>query len=201
MFIGLTGSFGSGKSTVAQIFKELGVEIIDADEIAKEVVLPGKSAYCEIIEIFGKEVINPDRSLNRKKIAEMVFSNEDLLNKLNSIVHPKVRERELELRDELKDKPLVVFVVPLLFEKGFEKYVDRVVAVVVDNKIRIDRLTKNQKFSPQEIQERLNTQLSQEEKIRRSDFVIDNSGSIENTRLQVVHFVNQLLNKNKNEKE
>lgn len=197
MFIGLTGSYGSGKSTVADFFKELGAEIIDADLIAREVSEPGGAAYSEIVDLFGKEALNPDGSLNRKKIADIVFSDNVMLKKLNDIIHPKVRLRELELRKQLKDKELVICVVPLLFENQFEKLVDRVIVVVVDDLTRIKRLTEKRKISPQEIENRLKNQLPQEQKTKRADFIIDNSGSLKKTREQVKNLFNLITDKNK----
>lgn len=193
MILGLTGSFGSGKSAVADMFKELGAVIIDADAIAREVAEPGGSAYKDIVDFFGEEILNPDKTLDRKKIAGIVFNDKEKLDKLNSIVHPRVREKEMALMDEYKNRPVVIFMVPLLFENGLEKSVDLVICVVVKDAIRFKRLSENRKISLQEIENRLKNQLPQEEKVLRSDFVIENSGSLENTREQVKQLYNHLL--------
>ncbi len=197
MYIGLTGSFGSGKSTVAEMLGKLGAVIIDADLIAREVAEPGGSAYNDIVRYFGRDYINSDGTLNRKKIAEAVFTNKEKLKKLNSIIHPRVREKELQLMKKYKDEKIVVFMIPLLFEVKFQKYIDRVIVVVVDDTIRIKRLTEKRKILPQEIENRLKNQISQNEKVRLADYIIDNSGSLDKTRKQILRLFNQLVLFNK----
>jgi len=184
--LGLTGSFGSGKSVVARMFAALGAVIIDADEIAKEVVKPGTPAFQEIVQAFGREVVDEQGALDRKRLAAMVFQDAAKREMLNRIVHPRVRKRELELLSQYKDNPLVVLSVPLLFENNMEHLVDKVVVVVVNEAERMRRLTEQQDgLTPDEIQRRLQAQMPQEEKRKRANSVIDNSGNLEETQAQV----------------
>ncbi len=185
--VGLTGSFGSGKSVVARMFAALGAVIIDADEIAKEVVKPGTPAFQEIVQAFGREVLGDEQgALDRKRLAAMVFQDASKREVLNRIVHPRVRKRELELLSHYKDHPLVVLSVPLLFENNMEHLVDKVVVVVVNEAERMRRLTEQQEgLTSDEIQRRLQAQMPQEEKRKRANFVIDNSGSLEEAQAQV----------------
>lgn len=184
--LGLTGSFGSGKSVVARMFAALGAIIIDADEIAKEVVKPGTPAFQEIVQAFGREVVDEQGALDRKRLAAMVFQDAAKREMLNRIVHPRVRKRELELLSQYKDNPLVVLSVPLLFENNMEHLVDKVVVVVVNEAERMRRLTEQQDgLTPDEIQRRLQAQMPQEEKRKRANFVIDNGGSLEEAQAQV----------------
>lgn len=184
--LGLTGSFGSGKSVVARMFAALGAVIIDADEIAKEVVKPGTPAFQEIVQAFGREVLGEQGALDRKRLAAMVFQDAAKREMLNRIVHPRVRKRELELLSQYKDNPLVVLSVPLLFENNMEHLVDKVVVVVVNEAERMRRLTEQQDgLTPDEIQRRLQAQMPQEEKRKRANSVIDNSGNLEETQAQV----------------
>jgi dephospho-CoA kinase len=183
--LGLTGSFGSGKSVVASMFAALGAVIIDADDIAKEVVRPETPAFQEIIEVFGSEVVGNNGALDRKRLAALVFQDAAKREALNRIVHPRVRKRELELLSHYKNHPLVILSVPLLFENRMEHLVDRTVVVVVNEAERVRRLIEQQGLTPEEIQCRLHAQMPQEEKRKRADFVIDNSGSLDETRAQV----------------
>ena len=192
--LGLTGSFGSGKSVVARMFATLGAVIIDADEIAKEVVKPGTPAFQEIVQAFGREVLGEQGALDRKRLAALVFQDVSKREMLNRIVHPRVRKRELELLSHYKDHPLVVLSVPLLFENNMEHLVDKVVVVVVNEAERMRRLTEQQEgLTPDEIQRRLQAQMPQEEKRKRANFVIDNSGSLEEAQAQVKQLVAMFL--------
>ena len=183
--LGLTGSFGSGKSAVARMFAELEAVIIDADEIAKEVVKPGTPAFQEIVMAFGQDVVGEHGVLDRKKLAAVVFRDAAKRDTLNRIVHPRVRERELEMLSSYKDHPLVILSVPLLFENRMEHLVDKIVVVVVNEAERMQRLTEQKGLTPAYIQQRLQAQMPQKEKRKRADFVIDNSGTLEETHAQV----------------
>jgi dephospho-CoA kinase len=183
--LGLTGSFGSGKSVVARMFAALGGVIVDADEIAKEVVKSGSPAFQEIVQAFGHEVVSKDGELDRKKLATLVFQDASKRERLNKIVHPRVRKRELELLSRYEHHPLVVLSVALLFENKMEHLVDKIVVVVVNEAERMRRLTEKKGLTPEEIQRRLQAQMPQEEKRKRADFVIDNSGSLDETQAQV----------------
>ena len=183
--LGLTGSFGSGKSTVASIFDALGVPRQDADQIARDVVRPGTRALDEIVEAFGQDVLDAAGTMDREKMAKMVFSDEEARQRLNSIIHPRVRERMKEFIEDHAGEPLVVVEIPLLLEGGRSGTVDKVVVVTTSESIRFERLA-GLGFSEEQIQARLGAQMPQEEKITLADHVIDNGGSLEATREQVV---------------
>lgn len=185
MRIGLTGSFGSGKTTISNFFREFGAYIIDADVIAHDVTKIGSEGYDVITREFGKEFLNADGTLNRKKLADYVFNNSKALAKLEGFVHPLVRKKELELLEIHKNDPLVVLSVPLLLEKGLEVYVDKVVVVSIKDQERYKRLTRNYGITREEIDQRLKNQMPQDEKIKRSDYIIDNSGNLEESKKQV----------------
>lgn len=186
MILGLTGSLGSGKSTVAEMLQQLGNGIvIDADELTHRLQEPGAEAHRQILCTFGPGVLLPDGRLDRKKLAAMVFGNEAKRQLLNSIVHPLVRREELRLLEEHKDEPLVILMVPLLFETGMDELADQVAVVTVSESERVKRLEKRSSMDSDEVARRLSAQMDQREKVARADFVIDNSGTLEETLEQV----------------
>jgi dephospho-CoA kinase len=195
MRIGLTGTFGSGKSTVAGIFAEYGARVVDADQISRQVVEPGSEALRQIVSAFGPEMVDADGALRRQRLAQVVFRDPEALERLNAIVHPRVREVELALteRYEKEGAALIVWDVPLLFEKGLETLVDRVVVVVAPEATRRQRLIANRGLDLGEIQRRTAAQASQEDKRDRADYVIDNGGDLESTRRQTRQLVEALL--------
>lgn len=186
MILGLTGSFGSGKSTVAEIISELtGAPVIDADAIVKDLQQPGKPGLTAIVREFGEEYLQPDGSLNRRKLAKLVFQDNAQLDRLNAIIHPLVQEEERQMLHDFRKEPLVVFMVPLLFEVGHHQLCDKVAVVAVAKEVRYERLQQRDGLAPAEVDKRLASQMSQEEKIRRADRVINNSGTLTLTRFQV----------------
>lgn len=193
MILGLTGSLGSGKSTVSSLLASCNAQVVCADRIAREVVEPGSKILTQIAEHFGPQVIKPDGSLDRAVLASQVFSDPEKRKQLESIVHPAVRERELEQLQEHRDHPLVVLDVPLLFEAGMHQWCDRVAVVTVDEAVRRDRLKRDRHMTDEEIGARLAAQMPQADKARRADFIIDNSGSLAETNNQVHHLLQQLF--------
>jgi dephospho-CoA kinase len=189
--LGLTGSFGSGKSAVSALFRELGAAVIDADELARQVVEPGSPALAEIAETFGPDLIGPDGRLARRELAGRVFGDPQAVARLNAIIHPRVRGETLRLLGEWKDAPLIVLDVPLLFEAGMQSLADKVAVVVISENQRFYRL-RHRGFSEREVIQRLGAQMPQADKIRQADFIIDNSGTIEATRKQVQTLMDQL---------
>lgn len=188
MLIGLTGSIGSGKSTVAARLKKLGAHVIDADEIAREAVEGGSEALNEIVSSFGAGVLREDGALNRKKLAALVFADEEKRLALNAILHPRILSAmRLRAREILKDDPkaVVVYDMPLLVETGEHTRVDRVWLVAADDETRIARIMARDSCTRSEAQSRLDAQLPQAEKLAYADAVIDNSGGVEALYMRV----------------
>ncbi|KAA0761558.1 dephospho-CoA kinase [Bacillus sp. SH5-2] len=185
--IGLTGGIASGKSTVSKMFRELSIPVIDADVIAREVVEQGKPAYNKIVEVFGAEVLQQDGELDRPKLGNIVFYNEEKRLQLNKIVHPAVRE-EMNTQKEMyikKGVQAVVLDIPLLFESKLTSLVDRVLVVAVTPKTQLERLMKRNNFSEEEAKARIQSQMPLEEKVKNADEVINNDGTIMETKTQL----------------
>lgn len=195
---GLTGSIGTGKSTVAKMFADLGAHIIDADQISHEVVKPGMPAWQKIIDYFGKDIINDDLTINRSRLADVVFNDKAKLEKLNSIVHPEVLKEDVMLVEKIKTEDpdgLVVKEIPLLLEMGADvarKIVDYVIVVYASPEVQLKRLIERG-MSEEDARNRIKNQIPVEEKIKSADFVINNDGDLESTRKQVVRIYNQLM--------
>lgn len=182
---GLTGGIGTGKSTVSAIFRGLGAYIIDADEIAKDVVRKGTSPWKEIKDLFGEEVLDPDGKLNRTKLGEVVFGDESKRKKLEEIVHPEVfKEIERQKEEILKEDrdAIIILDIPLLFESGYQKDVDKLIVVYAGEKEQISRLSG--KLSREETLKRIKSQMPTEEKKKLADYIIDNTGSLKETEEQ-----------------
>jgi dephospho-CoA kinase len=184
MVIGITGSFGSGKTTVARMFVSLGVRVIDADRIAHRLIRPQTGVYRRIIESFGRGILKRGGSIERRKLARIVFGNKKLLRKLNRIVHPAVIAT---IRKESAKSRTGFFILdaPLLIEAGLEKEVDLLIVVRSTRKKQIERLIKKEIYTKAEILKRINSQMALSKKMRVADFIIDNNGSLANTRAQV----------------
>ena len=187
MIIGLTGSIASGKSTVSEMLKEKGFPIVDADKIARLVVEPGTSVIKEIAEHFGNEVINEDGSLNREKLGERIFKNAEDREKLNSIIHPAIRNEMIRQKEHwiTKGANTVIMDIPLLFESKLESFVEKIIVVSVTPEIQKQRLIARNSLSEQEAVNRISSQLPMVEKEAGANAVINNNGTIEETRKQV----------------
>ena len=184
MYIGLSGGIGSGKSTVAKIFGDLGAVVIDADAIAREVLEPGQVGYESVIHNFGELILDGFGNIDRKKLAEVVFQDPEKLLALESIVHPAVIARVAQIREGLPDTSTVVYDTPLLVEKQLQNQFDKVVIVQADLAIRRDRLIERG-LSESDITARISNQATDEERSIIADFVIINNGSIEDLRKSV----------------
>ena len=194
--IGLTGSIGSGKSTVAGLFKELGAEVIDADLVSRQVVEPGSKTLKQLATEFGDQILNPDGTLNRAYVADIVFDSDEKRQLLNSIIHPAIYNRIVSMIEEYRDKglKLVVLEAALMLEKGgLLKLIDHLVVVSIDEETQIKRLEQRGGLSREQMKARIKTQLSNDEKIKHADFVIDNTGNLENTRKQVSGIWNKII--------
>ncbi len=193
--VGLTGSIAVGKSFVLQILAELGCHVIDADEIAREVVAPGARGLQLVIEAFGVEVLRADGELDRPKLGAIVFADADRRSQLNSILHPLIiaaqdeRIREIEANDP---NAVVVIDAALMIESGGYKRLDKLIVVYCDPEIQLQRLMVRDGLSPEAAQARINAQMPQEEKKKYADFLIDTSGGFVDTRAQVLEVFEQL---------
>jgi dephospho-CoA kinase len=187
IIVGLTGSVGTGKSTVTNFFRELGAYIIDWDELAREVIRPHLRAWKEIVEYFGEDFLNEDLTINRQKLAEIVFSDRKKVAKLNQIVHPEVFKEDERITNEIKSldpDALIIKDIPLLFELTRPIFVDKTVVVSVSEQTQLRRL-EEKGMSREDARSRIKSQLPLEEKIKSADFVINNDGPLEETKKQV----------------
>jgi dephospho-CoA kinase len=182
--IGLTGGIASGKSAVADMFAELGAVIIDTDVIARELVMPGQPALDEILEAFGPEVIGHDGLLDRRAMRKRVFEDEPLRLRLEEILHPRIRDETFRQASRAGGAYQII-VVPLLAESPLKDYVDRILVVDCDEEIQVNRLLQRDAETMEQAQRILAAQASREERLAIADDVIDNSGSLEETRRQV----------------
>jgi dephospho-CoA kinase len=176
--VGLTGGIGSGKSEVARRLAAQGAAVIDADLIAREVVAPGTPGLAEVTEAFGPGILGPDGGLDRERLGEVVFADPALLAKLNSIVHPRVRERMLALEQAVPPGSIVVQDVPLLAENGLSGLYDVVVVVDATPRVQAERLVRDRGMTRQQATARMAAQASREERLAIATIVIDNSGSL-----------------------
>ena len=184
--IGLTGGFGTGKTFVAFIFKELGAKVIDADLIAHGVIAKGAPAYNRIVRTFGREMLKPRGEINRARLAKLVFSEKDKVKRLNDIVHPEVIRIIIdEIRGSGKDA-IVVIDAPLLIETNLHNIVNELVVVKAPAGKQMSRCTKRFCLTKKDVLKRMESQMSLREKIKLADFVIDNSGTRSETRKQVI---------------
>ena len=186
--VGLTGGIASGKSTVSLLLKDKGAVIIDYDEIAMQIIKPDKPAWFKVINHFGHEILNEEEYIDRKKLADIVFSDKRQLEFLNSFTHPEIINEiksQLEYYKSLQ-KEVVIIDAALLLEVGLDAIVDEVWVVTVDEKVQLERLMNRDKnLNKEQAMSRIRSQMPQEEKIKYADRVIDNSGSIEDTKVQV----------------
>ncbi|WP_413286465.1 dephospho-CoA kinase [Bacillus mojavensis] len=187
LVIGLTGGIASGKSTVANMLIDKGITVIDADIIAKQAVERGMPAYRQIIDEFGEDILLENGDIDRRKLGALVFTNEQKRLALNSIVHPAVREEMLKRRDEsiANQETFVVLDIPLLFESKLESLVDKIIVVSVTKELQLGRLIKRNQLTEEEALSRIRSQMPLEEKVSRADNVIDNSGTLEETKQQL----------------
>jgi dephospho-CoA kinase len=194
--VGLTGGIASGKSVVGEMFVALGAHLVQADRIAHQLMLPGQPVYNQVVRHFGGTILNPDLSVNRAKLAEAAFGSakpeESRIQELNRIVHPAVIRSQDEWMEEMgRQDPHAVAIVEaaLILEAGAAKRFDRLIVVTCSDEQRIARFAARQKLdleaARKEVERRMAAQLREAEKAKAADFVIDNSGSLDQTREQV----------------
>ncbi|MGB7604758.1 MAG: dephospho-CoA kinase [Lutisporaceae bacterium] len=185
--IGLTGGIASGKSTVSNILKELGAVVIDVDLVSRDVVSQGEIAYTKIIENFGRDILMTDGSINRKKLGNIVFSDHQKLMLLNQITHPEIikKVKEIIVFYEKEHKKVVVVDAAILIEMGLYKHVDCIWLVVVDKETQLMRLIERDKLSRNDAQNRINAQITDEQRMEYANVVIDNTQSLNKVREKV----------------
>lgn len=195
--IGLTGGFGSGKSLVSDAYRQAQIPIIDADEIARIVVKQSSPTLKQIQEIFGDKILEKDGTLNRLRLAEIIFKNNEAREKLNKIIHPAIlKQMNLELsKHERAGDALVIVDAPLLFETGLDKKMDVTIVVWTPEDICLSRLVQYRGFTEEEARLRMEAQMSIEEKRQKADYIIDNAGSIEATREQSLALLKEIREK------
>lgn len=195
ILVGLTGSFGSGKSAVATMFSERGIPVQDADQVARDVVRNGTTGLDEVVRQFGAEVLGSDGEMDRAKVAAIVFGDPAARQRLNAIIHPKVREEQMRFVQANAAAPIVVLEIPLLLESGGRGAMNKVVVVTASERIRFARL-KGRGFGEKEVIARLGTQMPQAVKVSKADYVITNDGTLDETRKQVWRVIEQITAEN-----
>ncbi|XOV81142.1 MAG: dephospho-CoA kinase [Aestuariibacter sp.] len=184
LIIGLTGGIGSGKTTVSDSFAELGIDIVDADVIAREVVEPGTPALQEIVAKFGSDVINSSGELDRSKLRQHVFQNDSDKQWLNALLHPIIRQEMLR-QCQAATSPYVILSVPLLIENKLQALVDRVLVVDCSEQMQITRGSQRDGVGAEQIKRIMQSQCSRETRLQFADDIVDNSTTIEAVNQQV----------------
>ncbi len=175
---GITGTIGSGKSTVSLVFKENGIPIFDSDEYSKLCLTSGHPCFMKIIEVFGNSILTEERELNRKKLAQIIFQDESKRTILNNIVHPAIKQGMLDFFLEHSNSNLVGAEVPLLFECKWESLFDEIIVVTCSDKKAIERLIEYRNFTKSDAENRLKAQIHKEDQIQKADTVIYNEGTL-----------------------
>jgi dephospho-CoA kinase len=191
--IGLTGGIASGKSTVTGMIRELGIPVIDADQVARDVVKVGEEAYAQIVATFGRDILQANGEIDRAKLGAIVFHSEQERKKLNAIVHPAVRRRMMAEKEAYVQNgaKTIVLDIPLLFESELTHFIDKVIVVYVDDDVQLERLMKRNGFSKEEALARIRSQMPLREKVKKADAVINNNGTVEETRQQLLQILTE----------
>lgn len=175
--LGVTGGIGAGKTAATDCFEQLGIVVVDADVVARQVVEPGKPALNNIVAEFGKDILLTTGDLNRSALRELIFSDESAKTKLNSIMHPAIRQALLTQLAEAKSK-YVILSAPLLFENKLEGYADKVLVIDVPEEVQLKRASSRDDVTEAQIQAIINSQIPRKQRLEKADFVIENTGSL-----------------------
>ncbi|MBC2714309.1 MAG: dephospho-CoA kinase [Desulfobacteraceae bacterium] len=198
--LGITGGVGSGKSFACNYLKEKGLAVVSADELARNAVLPGTPAYNKIVDYFGKDILSDDRTLNRKKLRGIITQDKKKKEILEQFVHPEVfLQMDLEFeRSRKRHDPAIAVEVPLLFETGMEVFFDYVLTISVNSDVRVARVMARDQITQKEARALMKIQMPEEEKIKKSDFTIDNNGTLKETQILIDRFYENFIDKIKN---
>lgn len=183
--VGLTGGIGSGKTTVANLFAAEGVALVDADIVAREVVAPGSKGLEAIVTHFGAEILTPEGELDRAKLRQRIFSHPEEREWLNQLLHPMIRQ-EMLAQVEKATSVYVIMVVPLLFENGLDRLVNRTLVVDISPELQINRTVKRDNVDASQVNNIISSQCSRSEKLARADDIIDNQGEISTLKREVL---------------
>lgn len=193
MRIGLTGGVASGKSTVSAILRDLGAVVIDADQLAREVVARGTPGLQRVVEAFGPDVLGPDGEMDRAKVGAIVFADEERRRQLEAIVHPLVFERIVELEAAAGGSTdLVVHDIPLLAESGRAHTFDAVIVVDAPHDVQVERMVRDRGWTREEAEARIAAQADRADRLALATYVIDNTGTLDDLRQRVVEVVEEL---------
>lgn len=188
MIIGITGNSGSGKSAISKILaKKINAEIIDADEVVKELSEPGSKYYNKIVELFGKEILIENK-LNKKQMAEIIYNNSEKREKLNKLTYKYVVEEIKNRVKKLKEKNIIIDA-PLLFESGLDKICKFTIAVLADFNIKLERICKRDNLDKETAKARLDIQAKDEYYIKKANYIVENNGEIDEINLEEICIV------------
>lgn len=190
--VGVTGGIGSGKSAATAEFEKLSITVVDADVVARQVVMPGTPCLQAIAEHFGNQLLTEGGELNRKALRQRVFSNPREKEWLNKLLHPAIRQ-ELISQLEQADSPYVILSAPLLLENGLEKYCQRVLVVDVPESLQISRTIQRDDSPKKEVEAIMKAQLSRSERLKKANDVLNNDGSLEQLKQQVLQLHQRYL--------
>ena len=196
LVVGLTGNIGCGKSSLSDIFRAEGIKIIDADIIARQ-IYEDEKLLRKVYETFGNDIKNEDGSLNRKALGRIVFSDDEKLIQLNKLTHPVIRQKVSDEIDEYKSKneAIVILDAALLVESDYLNFIDKLLVVTCKENIQIERIIARDNCSIEEALGRIKSQMSQENKVKYADYVIDNSATLSELRKKAFIFMNYIKEK------
>ncbi len=191
LIVGLTGGIGSGKTAVSNLFENLGVPVIDTDVIARQLVNNNTSVLNEIISVFGQTILKPNGTLDRKKLAQVIFHQKEEKQLLENILHPRIRievnSKIQSFNSDTAPPQYIIVVIPLLFETGFRDLIDRILVVISDAKTRIERVKQRDNRDVDEIRSIINSQVTDERRTSEADDIIENNGDFKQLESQIRH--------------